>query len=133
MPKTFQKEQIMAVFSVVSRCVQEGKPFAWSKLGLNSYSTKWFHRAITHSFTEAKHGFTLHRIFQEMPDGTLIRKEHTGNPGDHTLIDLIIQAMSYLSRLERNQEAPVEEVKEVSTEELVKQLKARGFEVTLRM
>ena len=111
---------IAAAFTTVSRLVERGENPVLTKLeGLNAVSCTYFKEAITHSFKESKDGFNLQRIFIIDNDGNWHRNTSPNkNPGDSTLIDLIMTAMSYVgkqrrearkARLSEQEAAPVSE------------------------
>lgn len=98
----YDKATIAAAFSTVARLVRAGQPVILSKVeGLNSRSGFYFKEAVTHNFNEKDNGFDLQRIFIIDDDDPRCWHRNTSpnkNPGDDTLIDLIIQAMTWLRK-----------------------------------
>ena len=98
----YDKATIAAAFSTVARLVRAGQPVILSKVeGLNPRSCFYFKEAVTHNFNEKDNGFDLQRIFIVDDDNPRCWHRNTSpnkNPGDDTLIDLIIKAMTWLRK-----------------------------------
>ena len=127
MSKILPKNAVLAAFTQVARAERNNVPVIFSKLGLSTSSTTAFKKAITTTYTKEKDGFDLQAIFSLQ--GNLLHRRNTPlNPKDESLIDLIMKAMTY------NRQNPLHRPKPtLTTEELVLQLKARGYEVNLRV
>lgn len=132
--RLYNKAIIAAAFTEVSRLERENKPIVWSKLGLNWPCMDKFKKAITHNFTREKHGFDLHRIFILDEKGNIHRNTSPSkNPGDSSLIDLIIKAMCYIGHNEHiekeNEKAKykIANPTQLTDEFLINELKTRGY------
>lgn len=100
--QTYDQNAIAAAFSTVARLVREDKPICLTKIeGLNVTNYRWFRDAVTHTFTQEKHGVDLQKIFIIDKDNPQIWHRNTSpnrNPQDIELIKRIIVAMSVASR-----------------------------------
>ncbi len=98
--RTFNKNQIAAAFTQVARLVEREDPVATSKLGLSANTAQTFRKAITHTFKKDVDGFDLQKIFSVDKDNPnkWTRCSAPNNPKDITLVDKIIEAMSYVNK-----------------------------------
>lgn len=98
--RTFNKNQITAAFTQVARLVERGEFVATSKLGLSANTAQTFRKAITHTFKKDVDGFDLQKIFSVDKDNPnkWTRCSAPNNPKDITLVDKIIEAMSYVNK-----------------------------------
>jgi hypothetical protein len=100
--QTYDQNAIAAAFSIVARLVREEKPVILTKVdGLNVTNYRWFREAVTHTFTQEKHGVDLQKIFIIDKDNPQIWHRNTSpnrNPQDIELIKRIIVAMSVASK-----------------------------------
>lgn len=127
MSKILPKDAVLAAFTQVARAERNNVPVIFSKLGLSTSSTTAFKKAITTTYTKEKDGFDLQAIFS-IKGNFLHRRNTPLNPKDGSLIDLIMKAMTYNRQNPSHRPKPT-----LTTEELVLQLKARGYEVNLRV
>jgi len=127
--RTYDKTTIAAVFSTVARLVREGKPVVLSQIeGLNSSSGWAFKLAVTHNFSEEKHGVNLQKIFiVDKEDQHCWRRNPStpNNPKDIELVDRIIRAMTAVRQLQsqerehiKSMSAPKEEKPKMETPKL---------------
>jgi len=96
----YNSDSIKAAFATVARLVRTEQPIQLTKIeGLNSSNYRFFREAITHTFTKKNDGFDLQRIFIIDENGKWHRNSSPNkNPTDETLITLIMQAMTYVSK-----------------------------------
>ena len=112
--QTYDQTAIAAAFSTVARLVREEKPVVLTKVeGLNTINYRWFRAAVTHTFTQEKHGVDLQKIFIVDKENPQIWHRNTSpnrNPQDIELIKRIITAMSVAAKEFRNNrsEKPVQ-------------------------
>lgn len=100
--QTYNQNSIAAAFSTVARLVREEKPVVLTKInGLNGMNYRWFREAVTHTFTQEKHGVDLQKIFIIDKENPQIWHRNTSpnrNPQDIELIKRIIVAMSVVAK-----------------------------------
>lgn len=134
--RVYRKNNIREAFSYVALQVRQGnKKIVISKIpGLsNSVAQGLFRDAVSHSFNHRTHGFNLDQIFKIDEDGNWNRVDKTKNPGDDSLLDLIIMAMSYIGKVKREEREfkksgfSVEKSVSATDEELIAEIKKRGY------
>ena len=127
----YDKKAVSAAFSTISRLSRENSPVVMAKIeGLNSMSRCILKEVLTHSFNFKKHGFTLDRIFYIDSKGIWHRQPTPNNPKDETLIDLIIEAMTYVNVSKRNQTKHKQseyKSNKLTDQFLIDELKLRGY------
>lgn len=98
--KKYSYEKVAAAFKYVADCERNGKPISFARIeGLSGNGKQAFKEAITHSFTSAKHGVDLEKVFEYDPKTRLLkRKETPNNPKDGRLILRIISAMTCVGK-----------------------------------
>lgn len=132
--KHYDRKAILAAFTTISRLEREGKPVVMKRIiGLNQTAGVTLKNVLTHSFNFKTHGFTLDRIFSIDSNNKWHRQNTPNNPKDDQLIDLIIEAMTYVNVQKRNQckNKKLEFKKSTPTEFtddfLINELKLRGY------
>lgn len=133
--RVYNKSNIHKAFEYVALEVRANrKKIVLSKIpGLSMTARGYFRDAITHSFNYNKHGFNLDRIFMINQDGEWNRVDKTKNPGDSSVIDLIIKAMVYIGSVKRENAEfkksgfSVEKAQSATDEELIAEVKKRGY------
>lgn len=99
MLEEYSWNNVAAAFTLVAKKIDKGEPIFISKLNFSPEFGNAFKQAVTHSFRKEKHGFDLCRIF--VIDNNEMWHRNTianSNPKDSRLINLIIQAMEYVSK-----------------------------------
>lgn len=133
--RVYNKNHITEAFLYVSSQIRSGNnKIVLSKIPkLTATSAGRFRDAVTHSFNYKTHGFNLDRIFIINENGEWIRVDKTKNPGDSTVIDLIIKAMVYIGTVKREEQEfkksgfSVERSQSATDEELIAEIKKRGY------
>ncbi len=134
--RVYKKSDIHKAFEYVALEVRAGrKKIVLSKIpGLSNNTTAgYFRDAVTHSFNIKDHGFTLNRIFVIDNKGIWNRVDSSKNPGDDSVLDLIIRAMKYIGQVKRDEREfkksgfSVERSQSVTDEELIAEIKKRGY------
>lgn len=132
----YDKTKISSAIRFVAEETRKGNSIVLYKIPtLNSLSCGYFKQAMTRSFNKKNHGFDLEPIYSIQPDGKWKMNEFTKNPKDDTLVDLVIKAMEYVGKNVRNvrdikrSEFVCEDLKVPTDEELIKELKKRGYTV----
>jgi len=133
--RVYKKSNIHKAFEYVALEVRAGrKKIILSKIpGLNTQSVGYFRDAITHSFNYKEHGFNLDRIFAINENGEWNRIDKTKNPGDDSVLDLIIRAMKYIGQIKRDEREfkksgfSAERTQSATDEELIAEIKKRGY------
>ena len=130
----YNKEKIANAIRFVAEETRKDNPIVLSKIpGLTSVSSGYFKQAMTRSFNKRKHGFDLEAIYSIKEDGTWKMNEFTKNPKDSNLIALVITAMVYIGQHKRNEyelrksEFVCDDLKVPTDEELIKEIKKRGY------
>lgn len=134
--RKYIKKDIREAFQYVALEIRAGRnKIVLSKIpGLkNCVASGYFRDAVTHSFNYKEHGFNLDRIFVINNNGEWQRIDKTKNPGDDSVIDLIIKAMSYVGQVKRTEREfkksgfSSEKTQSATDEELIAEIKKRGY------